>query len=87
MLDVVEVEDDILEEENDEEDEKDPSSLFVEVAINCEAEEESCLTAVLPKISKENTWKNELKVFRYIVSTYSLNHNKLSLNLFLNQKW
>ena len=53
VLDVVEVEDDILEEENDEEDEKDPSSLFVEVAINCEAEEESCLTAVLPKISKK----------------------------------
>ena len=81
MLDVVEVEDDILEEENDEEDEKDPSSLFVEVAINCEAEEESCLTAVLPKISKENT----LKVFRHIVSAYSYNHNKLLLNIFFNQ--
>ena len=77
MLDVVEVEDDILEEENDEEDEKDPSSLFVEVAINCEAEEESCLTAVLPKISEENTWKKNSKyVFMYskfsIISTVRL---------------
>ena len=49
-LDVVEVEDAIFDEEKLEELEKDPSSLFVEVAIACEAEDESCLTAVLPKI-------------------------------------
>lgn len=47
-LDVVEVEDAIFDEEKLEELEKDPSSLFVEVAIACEAEDESCLTAVLP---------------------------------------
>jgi hypothetical protein len=47
---VVEVEDAIFDEEKLEELEKDPSSLFVEVAIACEAEDESCLTAVLPKI-------------------------------------
>ena len=44
---VVELED-ILEDENVEELEKEPSSLLVEVAIICEAEEESCFTAVLP---------------------------------------
>ena len=49
---MVEVEDAIFDEEKLEELEKDPSSLFVEVAINCEAEDESCLTAVLPKIKK-----------------------------------
>ena len=48
VLDVVEVDEDIFEEENDEDDENDPSSLLVEVAINCEAEDESCLTAVFP---------------------------------------
>ena len=47
---MVEVEDAIFDEEKLEELEKDPSSLFVEVAIACEAEDESCLTAVLPKI-------------------------------------
>ena len=47
--DVVVVEDeDILEEENVDELLKEPSSLFVEVAIICEADDESCLTEVLP---------------------------------------
>ena len=51
---MVEVEDAIFDEEKLDELEKDPSSLFVEVAINCEAEDESCLTAVLPKIEKKH---------------------------------
>ena len=47
--DVVVVEDeDILEEENVDELLKEPSSLFVEVAIICEADDESCFTEVLP---------------------------------------
>jgi len=44
---VVELED-ILEDENVLELEKEPSSLLVEVAIICEAEDESCFTEVLP---------------------------------------
>ena len=39
---------DILEDENVLELEKEPSSLLVDVAIICEAEDESCLTEVLP---------------------------------------
>ena len=57
---MVEVEDAIFDEEKLEELEKDPSSLFVEVAIACEAEDESCLTAVLPKM--KNKQKNIKKI-------------------------
>ena len=39
---------DMLEDEKVLELENDPSSLLVDVAIICEADEESCLTAVLP---------------------------------------
>ena len=45
---VVDVELFMLELENDVELENDPSLLLVEVAIICDAKEESCLTAVLP---------------------------------------
>ena len=38
----------MLEDEKVLELENDPSSLLVDVAIICEADEESCLTAVLP---------------------------------------
>ena len=48
LEDVVVEDEDILEEEKVLELENEPSSLLVEVAIICEADEESCLTEVLP---------------------------------------
>ena len=45
---VVVEDEDILEDENVLELEKEPSSLLVDVAIICEAEDESCFTEVLP---------------------------------------
>ena len=48
LEDVVVEDEDMLEEEKVLELEKEPSSLLVEVAIICEADEESCLTEVLP---------------------------------------
>ena len=45
---VVDEDEDMLEDENVDELLKEPSSLFVEVAIICEADEESCFTEVLP---------------------------------------
>merc|ERR1719189_46934 len=48
LEDVVVEDEDMLEDEKVLELENDPSSLLVDVAIICEADEESCLTAVLP---------------------------------------